>query len=174
LADLKEFDPKLARETRKKLRESGDDVIAEMRGVLGGPSPGVVTRRIVERTRRPDGSGALRFRLTGVETAAASRSVSRGARARTAAGLKTRVVAGTTRQSIRLTGLGDPFARSYNLMSWRHPVFRTGTWVEQGGRPYFGTVVLRRSKEISNNVDAALTSAINQVTATRAQIMEDL
>ena len=43
LADLKEFDPKLATAVRRKLRQSGDDAIAEMRAVLAEPSPGIVT-----------------------------------------------------------------------------------------------------------------------------------
>lgn len=192
LLDLKELDPKLARETRRKLRQSGDETISEMRAELSKPSPGVVTQRIVRRSRRADGTGQMRYRLQGVVTTGARGSGRRGSRAAIAAGLKTRVVMGQSRQSIRITGAGDPFARSYNMTSWRHPVFLVGrergaragidagelrkgaAWVEQGGVPYFGDVILRNRKNIQERVEEAMTAAIEAMAAGKAGPMEVL
>ncbi len=169
LADLKQIDPRLTTATRRKLRQSGDEAIAEMRSVLAQPSQGVVTRTTTSLARRSDGSGPRRLRVTSFATAAASRTRSRGARAAIAAGLRTRVVAGESRQKVRITGPGDAFARSYNMPLWRHPIrFNPATtskndvpWVTQAGRPYFGTVVGRRWREIRKNIEDALTEALD-------------
>lgn len=180
LSDLKEIDPKLATATRRKLRQSGDDALEEMRKVLAEPSPGVVTRVI--KTAGRDSRGRRRMLATGVETREADRTRSRGARAGVARGLKTRVVTGKTRQTIRITGSGDAFARSYNLLRWRHPIrFNPETttasqvpWVEQGGRPYFGTVVARRQREIFRRIDDALGEALDTIAKARTTTTEDM
>lgn len=163
----------MATSTRRRLRQSGDEAIADMRSVLGEPSPGVVTRINTKvTTTRADGSqGARRRRIVGVDTADAKRSRSRGARAATAAALKTRVVTGVSRQSIRITGAGDAFSRSYNMRVWRHPIrFNPETttkndvpWVSQAGRPYFGSVIGKRWPQIRQNVDAAIAEAVDAI-----------
>lgn len=176
LADLKEFDPKLATMIRRKLRQSGDEAIAEMRQVLAQPSPGIVTGTTRAITsRRMDGTyGARRVRLTGIQTEEVN-GRSRGARQATAAGLKTQVRTGATRQSIRLTGAGGPFPKSYNKPMWRHPIrFDPATtskdevpWVSQGGRPYFGTVVLRQADQMRKRVYEALDEALAELARER-------
>ena len=170
LADLRQFDRKLATATRRRLRQSGDDAIEDMRGILAEPSPGIVTGVITKRGR--DARGRRRRLVVGVETEEASgRARSRGARDATAAALRTRVVAGQSRQTIRITGAGDAFSRSYNLLRWRHPIrFNPETttasevpWVEQGGRPYFGTVIGKRFPQIRREVDEALGEALDAI-----------
>lgn len=177
LADLREFDPKLATLTRRKLRQSGDEAIAEMKQILDEPSPGIVTGTQTAVTSvRADGSrGPRRVRVVGVTTAAAASSRSRGARQAVASGLQVRVNTGRTRQSIRLTGAGAPFPRSYNMRVWRHPVrFNPDTttkndvpWVSQGGRPYFGLVVVRRARQMQSRVFEALDEALAEMARDR-------
>lgn len=176
LTDLKEFDPKLATATRRRLRQAGDEAIADMRDVLAEPSLGVVTSTRTGLTRRRlDGSvGARRIRVVGIRTASASRSRSRGARADVASSLRTRVTAGQSRQKVRIVAAGSAFARSYNKTTWRHPIrFNPATttksqvpWVTQAGRPYFGAVVVRRRAEIFARIEEAVAEALDAV-ATR-------
>lgn len=145
LADLKKFEPKLATATRRRLRRSGDDAIAEMRGILAQPPPG-------------GSQGALRAAYEGGGSAA----VSRGSRRETAAGLKTRVLTGKRVQTVRIVGRGDPFSRSYNMASFRHPVYgNTDVWVDQSGRPYFGVVIGKRRDAIQKEIEAAVQEAID-------------
>lgn len=179
LADLKEFDPRLATATRRRLRQSGDEAIAEMRDVLSQPSPGIVTRtRTAVTTSSLDGRTGLRrrVRLVGVETQDAQSSRSRGSRQAVAGALKTQVSTGKTRQGIKLRGSGTPFARSYNMTVWRHPIrFNPATtskddvpWVSQGGRPYFGAVILKQSTQIRTRVYEALDEALAELARERA------
>ena len=178
LADLKEFDPKLATAVRRKLRQSGDEAIAEMRAVLAQPSPGIVTKvnTAVTSTRADGSRGQRRVRIVGVETAAAASSRSRGSRQAIADGLKVRVSTGKTRQSIRLAGAGAPFPRSYNMRVWRHPVrFNPDVsskndvpWVSQGGRPYFGAVIVKNATQMRSRVFEALDEALAEMARNRA------
>lgn len=182
LADLREFDRALATETRRRLRQAADGAIEEMRRVLAEPSPGVVTQ-VHSRMEFAQGKRGIyaRRRVTGFDTAAAKGAQSRGARDAVAAGLRTRVVAGKSRQTIRITGSGEAFARSYNLPRWRHPVrFNPATtsaknvpWVEQAGRPYFGAVVAKQRAEIYRRVDEALADAIDAIARNRATSSTD-
>ena len=177
LADLKEFDPKLATAVRRKLRQSGDDAIAEMRAVLAEPSPGIVTgTRTAITSRRMDGSiGPRRVRIVEVMTSTSSSGQTRGSRQAIADGLRVRVQTGATRQSIRLTGAGAPFPKSYNMKVWRHPVrFNSNTttasevpWVSQGGRPYFGAVLVKRGAQIKSQVYEALDEALAEIARNR-------
>lgn len=178
LADLREFDPRLATSVRRRLRQSGDEAIAEMREILAQPSPGVVTRtRTAVTTQRMDGTrGARRVRIVGVETAEAKGSQSRGARQEIAGSLRTTVSTGKTRQGIKLRSSGAPFPRSYNMPVWRHPVrFNPDVtskddvpWVSQGGRPYFGAVLVKRSTQIRSRVYEALDEALAAIARERS------
>lgn len=178
LQDLRLFDPKLATMVRRKLRQSGDEAIAEMRQILAEPSPGIVTgtQTAITRTRADGSRGSRRVRIVSVTTAAAASSRSRGARQEIASGLQVRVNTGKTRQSIRLTGAGAPFPRSYNMRVWRHPIrFNPETttkndvpWVSQGGRPYFGLVIVRRADQMRSRVFEALDEALAEIARARA------
>lgn len=182
LADLREFDRKLATATRRRLRQAGDDAIEEMRQVLAEPSPGIVTQVHTRVEMAVGKNGAyLRRRVSGFDTAAAKSTTSRGARNAVASALRTRVVAGKTRQTIRISGSGEAFARSYNLARWRHPIrFNPATtsksnvpWVEQAGRPYFGAVVAKHHRDIYRRVDEALADAIDAIARNRATSSTD-
>lgn len=162
LADLKEFDPALARSTRRALRRSGDDAINDMRAILDQPPPGVVTG--VTKKRR---------KVVAVHTRAATRRSTGRSRAFVKKNLKTRVVAGKRRQGIHIRGDGSPFSRSYNLKRWRHPIrFNPDVttadqvpWVEQAGRPYFGKPIANRAGDMRKNIEQALTEALQKVEA---------
>ena len=132
--DLKEFEPKLQRSYRKRLKLIGDKGAEEMRKTVRLPPVG----------DRP-GTRGSRDRIaknTKVGISTGSRS----------AGVKI-----TTRGAPT-----DGFAAAYNSKKpFRHRVFgNPNVWVEQSGRPYFGvaiTKVLRASlqQEMSDAADDA-------------------
>lgn len=166
LAELKQVDPKLATALRRRLRQSGDEALEVMREILAQPSPGVVTAR--RYSLGLDSRGRARRMVSGVETTG-SRGRGRGSRLAIANRLKVQVRTGNraSSQGLRISGVGDPFSRSYNLIRWRHPVrFNPETtmasqvrWVEQGGRPYFSKAIAAHYKTIYANVDAAIDDA---------------
>lgn len=140
MAALKAFEPKLATATRRRLRQAGDDTIADMRSVVaGGPGAGRV-----------------------------------GVKAGIRAGLKTAVATGKRKQGVRLTGTASripsghgSMLRLYNKASFRHPVFGSGTWVVQGGQPYFGSVIKRHEDALTEAVWQALEDAFDAMGAAR-------
>lgn len=177
LADLREFDRKAATATRRKMRQAGDDAIAEMRSILAEPPPGNVSGVKTALTRRRlDGTVASsrRIRVTGFTTVASAGRRSRGKREQVAAQLKPRLVTGQTRQTFKITGSGGPFARAYNMPYFRHPVFGSGAWATQAGRPYFGAVVLRHSPQIRSRIMEALDEAIDAMADHGSPVMDDL
>ena len=140
MARLKEFDPALARETRRRLRRSGDEAIARMRGVLAQPPPG------------------------------GGRGESTGARDQAASALTVRVMTGKRQQGVRIVGSREPFAKSYNKRSWRHPVYgNREVWAEQEGRPYFGSVVAQEAPAMREEIAEALQDALD-VVASHARV----
>ena len=140
MARLKEFDPALARETRKRLRRSGDEAIAKMRGILAEPPPG--------------GGGG----------------VSRGSREQAASALAVRVMTGKRQQGVRITGSREAFAKAYNKRSWRHPVYgNRDVWADQEGRPYFGSVVAQEAPAMREEITEALQDALD-VVASHARV----
>lgn len=168
LAEIKEIDPALATALRRRLRQSADDAIDEMKGILSAPAPGVVTKR--NHGLGMDRRGRVRRVVTSVDSRAGA-GRSRGSRAYTASRLKVAVRTGArpSSQGVRLTGAGDPFSRSYNLIRWRHPVrFNPATtmksqvpWVEQAGTRYFhrGLGKDDNYRRIYRNVGAAIEDA---------------
>ena len=146
-----------------------------MRQVLAQPSPGIVvgTRTAVTSVRADGSRGARRVRIVGMDYTAASSSRSRDSRQATADALKVTVSTSATRQGIRLTGAGRAFSKSYNKQQWRHPVrFNPETqtkadvpWVTQGGRPYFGAVLVKRGTQIRSRVFEALDEALAEASA---------
>lgn len=166
LDDVKAIDPKLATALRRRLRQAGDTAIEAMREKLALPSPGVVTSR--RYGLGLDSRGRARRRVTGVESTG-SRGNSRGAREQVARRIKMQVRTGTRKstQGLRINAGGGPFARSYNLIRWRHPVrFNPATqtanqvpWVEQGGRPYFTQAIAENYKRLYAEVDLAIDDA---------------
>lgn len=174
LRTLKEIDPALARAVRKRLRQSGDEAIVEMRRILAEPSKGLVTR--VVRGEGTDARGARRRSIAlGVESTG-SRGRSKGTRDAIAKGIKVAVRTGAkpATQGVRLTSSAPsvaPMARSYNMLRWRHPVrFNSANqdasevqWVMQAGNPYFGKVLTDRAGDIKQRVLEAIEDAQTEV-----------
>lgn len=136
MAAFKAFEPKLATKVRRELRRAGDDAVADIRStVRSGPGSGKV-----------------------------------GIRAGIAAGTKTTVATGKTKQGVKISSSSGalpaghkPMLRAYNKASFRHPVFKTGTWVEQSGHPYFGGVIRRHEDAMRAAVLAALSEAVREI-----------
>ena len=158
LADLKEFDPALARAIRARLRRAGDSTIENMRQLLDEYNGGTVSGW--NKALGVDKRGRARIRRTSANVSEANRSRSRGSRRAVADGLKLRVTTGRTRTTIRLTATSGALRKALNTASWRHPVFGdTGTWVEQPGAQYFNRAIWGHWQEMREQVEDALGDA---------------
>jgi hypothetical protein len=171
LAAAKEFNPALARSLRRKLRSTGDEVIAEQKTELDGPLPpgvqvaGKTTRLILPKDgRRPY------FRRVNVYEERARASDNRrstGMRDRIKDSLRTRVVAGKTRQGVqvRADSRRSDMTHAWESKLFRHPVFGHGgsTFVPQRGRPYFWGPAVRGRARAAERVGEALTEAVNVI-----------
>lgn len=150
MAEIKGFDPALARAVRKKLRLLGDEIAQKMRTEVRKAPP------------------------TGGRTRGSHRS-----REQVAAGIGVAIKTGQKRQGVYVTGSSRklptdrrPFARSYNKKQWRHPVFpsrskRVTRWVSQQGNPYFGRSVAKVEPQIEQEMRQALDEAIATVRGSR-------
>lgn len=135
LKALKAFEPDLATATRRNLRRTGVETIADMRSVVGSGGP---------------------------------------ARAGISAGLKTAVATGKRSQGVKIQGTAariadghKPMLRLWNKSSFRHPVFGTGKWVMQSGRPYFGSTIKRHEDSMVEAIMQALEEAFEKMAATK-------
>lgn len=99
---------------------------------------------------------------------------STGLRDRIEQGLKTRVVAGKTRQGVDIRTSG-PRVGGYNMArvmqatTFRHPVFGSSTWVEQSGHPYFFEPATSEVRDLVRNriesvIEAAIADAAKTIT----------
>lgn len=154
MAALKEFDPALAREVRKAMRNAGEAAQQAMGEILDNESGGTVTGHT--KGIRRDSKGRLRRVRTGNKVSAAKRSSSTGARQEIKSGLTLRVTTGKTRTSARLTTTKGDLRKAYNKRSWRHPVFGTGAWVEQPGNRYFNRGAYAKKAETIAALNAAI------------------
>jgi hypothetical protein len=171
LADLKEFDPTLATEVRKRLRASGDAAIAAMSTILDEDTGGVVTGK----THRlgTDRRGRVHLVVDRINTRAATRSRSTGARAEIKRGLKLKVTTGKARTSVRLTTTGGALRKAMNTRSWRHPVFKDpDTWVEQPGSQYFNRGVYSEAKNLRASMEDAIQIALDAIAAHQTTTLE--
>ena len=133
------FEPKLRTALRRRIREEADKGAKDARGeVVKAPQVQA------DKPRRT------------------------GLRAGIAAGIKVQIAANGQRKVgvfINSTGRGLPsskrlLARAWDKEAgWRHPVFGTSEWVQQKGRPYFGSVIAKREQEIAEGVRRALEEA---------------
>lgn len=85
------------------------------------------------------------------------------------AGLRTRVTAGKTRQSVSVKSTG-PRVAGYNLAAVfekrviRHPVFGdTNAWVEQPGRPYFNPPIKREYAAMRGRIADAVENTLRRM-----------
>lgn len=166
LADLKDFSPRLARDIRRDLRRSGEEVIASQKAILSGPLPGGVVHTGYRNGR--DSLGRRRRLATFQDTATSTANGRRTTRLRAdiAKGLKVRVVAGKTRQGIELKTSGPRrdgynMARVYQARVFRHPAFgEPDSWVYQKGQPYFWGPAFDGLDAMRGRVDEALGRAV--------------
>jgi hypothetical protein len=170
LGSVKEFSPALARKLRKELRGTGDDIIADQQRVLDGPLPpgvavtGKRTRLIVPK----DGSKPYFRRVNVYEERerAANNRTSRGMRQGIKRSLKTRVVAGKTRQGVqvRANSKTSDMTHAWQAKIFRHPVFsHTGKFVHQRGQQYFWGPAVRGRDRAAIKVDQAIAQALTEM-----------
>lgn len=171
LADLKEFDPKLATEVRKRLRASGEVAIKAMGDILDESSGGTVTGKSYRLGT--DRRGRVRRRVAGVKTKEANRARSTGARQEIKRGLKLKVTAGKSRTTVRLATTSGGLRKAMNTQSWRHPVFgdRDAAWVEQPGSQYFNRGAYGQAAAINAAMQDAIKVALDAI-ATRNITLE--
>lgn len=165
LAAAKEFSPKLARGLRKELRSVGDDIIAKQRAVLSGPLPSGV-EKTGQRTRmvlnKKTGSIVLAKRNVYRDKAVRRKGGTTEMREQIKAGLKTRVVAGKTRQgvSVRTTRSQAPLSIIWQSKRFRHKAWGRLPYIDQKGQPYYWEPVLEgrdaARKKAGDAIDAAL------------------
>jgi hypothetical protein len=151
MAEIKDFDPALARALRKNLRKIGGEMADKMKTEVKQPPP--------------QQGGGLRRKRDGGKARGAHNS-----RQETAAGIGVAVATAKKRQGVFVTGSAKKldadrkaFPRAYNKKSWRRRVFGTNTWVKQNGNPYFGKSIGAVEPRIPTAIEAALAEAAQTV-----------
>ena len=172
LGEVKQASPALARSLRKRLRATGDEIIAEQRAVLDGPLPGNAAKSgsKLKLIRPKDGRKSYFRRVNTYDDVATKRTRSRGMRAGIKKSLKTRVVAGKTRQGVDVRAeqrVAGVMAVQWQARIFRHPVFATGsdekTWTTQKGQPYFWAPAIRGRDAAARKVAAAIDEALTEI-----------
>lgn len=172
LAEVKQASPALARSLRKRLRSTGDEIIAEQRAILDGPLPGNAAKSgtRLKLIKAGDGRKSYTRRVNTYEDVATKRNRTSGMRAGIKKSLKTRVVAGKTRQGVNVRTekrLGGPMTIQWQARIFRHPVFATGsdekTWTTQKGQPYFWAPAMRGRDAAARKVSAAIDEVLNEI-----------
>jgi hypothetical protein len=136
LRDAKEFDRKLGLGIRRNIRDAAKPIVADVKATVQQPPPG-------------DRPGSV------------------GTRAAIARGLSVRVSTGKNGGGVTIAASSKalpanrkPMLRLYNKAGgWRHPVFGTGAWAHQRGRPYFGSVIESHLDDVRAAVGRALDEA---------------
>lgn len=169
LQALREVEPKLATAFRRELRKSGDVIIAEQRAILAGSKPGSINVTGKQwRVIKPRNGAPYLARRNVFERGEAREGGVSNLRDQISRGLKTRVVAGKTRQSVQIRTTG-PNAGGYNMaLVWqkkqfRHPVFGGSTFVYQQGQPYFFEPITRNQAAVRDNIQAAADDVIRSI-----------
>lgn len=168
IANCKAVSPALARDLRRSLRQSGQEIIADQKTELSKPSRGMAVKT-GQRLKMVGGKGGKKQYLRAVNVykeQAAGRSRSTGMREAIKAGLKTRVVAGKTRSGVsikaqRPAGSKAPMPAAWNSKVFRHKVFGTDEWVSQYGNPYWWDPIKNGSAEAKKRIEQAINDALN-------------
>jgi hypothetical protein len=147
--DLDKFDPALARSLRRRIKAAGDTAAKKVQAELGMPSP----------AGGPDDGAGRRALIAATRVSVSFSKRSSGAR-------------------IVTSGSGLPaghegLLKVYNKATFRHPVYpREGmarsdwTWVNQKGRPYFGSVILKAMNEaVAQEIFDAVDDAVRAIGA---------
>lgn len=90
-------------------------------------------------------------------------------RSQIAAGLRTRITAGRTRQSISIASSGPrvggaSLAKVFERKTFRHPVFGTGEWVDQDGHPYFNKPAREGYDDMRDRLAEVVDDTIRSIT----------
>lgn len=148
LKAIKAFSPALATATRRRLRGVGAEIVTAMQTAVMGSAGGGAPKRLRGKT--------------------APHSMRRGI----AAGTKMVIVAGTTRQGISIVTSSAKLppgkaamVKAWNKPTFRHPVFKDrSTFVQQSGRPYFGSVAMAKQAQVAAAMQLVLDDAIREIT----------
>lgn len=166
LKDFNDLPPKVKTKTRRELRATGDDVIAEQRAILSGPLPaGVAVAGKQQTLAFNKKTGKFYTRKVNVF---AEREVQRGGRSTglregIKSGLVTRVVTGTTRQGIEVKTQNSKgrMSTGWNAKRFRHPVFgNRDRFVYQAGQPYFFDPIFRGRADMIRKATDILNDAV--------------
>lgn len=138
LGDIKAFDTKLATATRKRLRVAAEPAVKDVRN------------RLMTRTFSTD--------------AGLARGLAAGTKVSIRTGVRTSGVTIAT-TGAKLPAEKRALVKAYNKPSFRHPVYGTGVWVTQNGRPYFGAVLDSKRADMRRAMEHALRDALNTIAA---------
>lgn len=168
LRRLKEVNPRIARDLRRDLRRSGDQIIAAQHAILDGPLPGnaTVTGKTTRLVVSRDGRRAYRRSVNTYGDVATGRGGHRGMREGIKRSLSTRVSTSATRQGINIRAsrrVGGVMVNTWQATRFRHRVFATDVWLIQKGQPYFWGPVLAGWATARRNIEKALDDAITQI-----------
>jgi hypothetical protein len=172
LAGMRELPPKVKRDTRRELRTVGDDIIAKQRAILDGPLPTGVAKTGQRRVLTPNArTGKFGYRNLNVyaDKDVARPGRSSGMREAIKAGLKTRIVTGTTRQGIEVATSGpkvDGFnqAKFWQKVQFRHPAFgHRDRYVYQKGQPYFFHPAIEGRDDLLAKAAAILSRGVDEI-----------
>lgn len=161
----------VARDARRELRHVGDTVIAEQKRILSGSLPGKVVKSGKELALRHYRGGHTRI-VTRTHYAALARDgADSGGRMRAgiAAGLRTRIVAGTTRSGLNIATTSGrmPSGKEWMPKTWqksrfRHPVFQSSAWADQAGQPYFFSPVIKGRDKMIQQMNTIIDNALKE------------
>jgi len=169
-AKVRGVSPKLATDLRRRLRESGDVIIAKQKATLDEPPPGnaEVTGKRLKLIQGRNRKAYARL-VNKYGDKATNRRRHTGMREAIKASIKTRIVAGKTRQGITIRTdqkVAGPMARVWQSQRFRHPVFGDrGVWVIQKGQPYFWGPVYDQDTRahVMQSVEEAVASALKEI-----------
>lgn len=162
LNDAKAFDKDLGLRLRKEIRDAAKPIVKKSKAAVTSPTSKRSSRIRVTKTRT---RGGVR---ESVETTTNTAAL-------VAKGVSFRVSTGKTGGQGRFVSSGKNLpenrkvmARALNKRSFRHPVFGDQKhWVNQEGRPYFGSVILGETPALYAAIEKALNDAANALGRSR-------
>jgi hypothetical protein len=170
---IKSRSPIMARNLRRELRKSGEEIIDAQKAELDKPLPGNVRvsgKRLA--LIRPKNGRKAYFAVRNIyQDQATGRGGHTGLRDNIKAGLSTRVTTGKTRNGISIRSGGpnrDGFKMAivWQSSKFRHPVFNergVGPYVFQKGQPYFWSPIQNRLVVVRQRVADAINDALNNL-----------
>lgn len=137
LADIRGFDKALYTATRKRLRDAGEEAAQDVR------------RRLLSGHYKRD---------TGL-----TRGLAKGTKVSVRASARTAGVTITT-TGAKLPVAKQAMVKAFNRPTFRHPEWgHRDRWVNQKGRPYFGSVLYERRADMQSAMEQALADAARTI-----------